>query len=87
MSTIYRKPNQIIHPWQFGHRQKKETWIWLRGLPPLVPTAVVGPPPHRDDPAVVEWEDCWRMGPSVDRPKKRSETFPGIANAMAQQWG
>jgi len=68
---------QIIHPWQFGHGETKETWLWLRGLPLLQPTNIVDGRQNR----------IWKMGPSKDRGKLRSKTYPGIAQAMAEQWG
>lgn len=77
MSSLYRKPDQVIQPWQFGHGETKATCLWLRGLPPLVPTDVV---PGRE-------ARVHRMPPSPDRWKQRSATFPGIAAAMAAQWG
>lgn len=77
MSTIWRKPDQIIQPWQYGHGESKKTCLWLKGLPLLVPTDVV----HGRDPKV------WKMSPSLDRAKLRSKTYPGIASAMASQWG
>ena len=77
MSTHYRKPDQIIQPWQFGHGETKATCLWLQGLPKLVPTDIVEGRAHR----------VWRMPPGPDRAKLRSKTFPGIAKAMAEQWG
>lgn len=77
MSTMYRKPDQIIQPWQFGHGETKATCLWLKGLPKLKPTNIVEGREQR----------IWKMPPSVDRWKERSKTFPGIAVAMAQQWG
>ena len=77
MSRIYRKPDQIIQPWMFGHGEVKTTCLWLKGLPPLIPTDIVE---GRE-------QKCWKMAPSPDRAKKRSKTFPGIAKAMADQWG
>lgn len=77
MSRIYRKPDQIIQPWQFGHGEVKTTCLWLKGLPLLKPTNIVD---GRE-------QKCWKMAPSPDRAKKRSKTFPGIAKAMAEQWG
>lgn len=77
MSTIYRKPDQIIQPWQFGHGETKATCLWLKGLPPLVPTNIVAGREQR----------VWRMSPGPDRVKLRSKTYPGIAKAMAEQWG
>lgn len=77
MNTIYRKPDQIIQPWQFGHGETKATCLWLTGLPLLVPTDIV---PGRE-------QRIWKMPPGPDRAKERSKTFPGIAQAMAEQWG
>jgi len=77
ISTRIRKPEQIIHPWQFGHGEVKATCLWLKGLPPLVPTNVV----DGREPRV------HRMAPSPDRWKERSRTYTGIAAAMAAQWG
>ncbi len=76
MSTYYRKPDQIIQPWQFGHGETKKTCLWLKGLPPLHPTEIVEGREHR----------IWRMPPSPDRQKNRAKTFPGIARAMSEQW-
>jgi len=77
MSTRYRKPDQIIQPWQFGHGETKATCLWLKGIPKLRPTNIVKGREQR----------IWKMGPSPDRAKLRSKTFPGIAKAMAEQWG
>ena len=77
MSTCYRKPDQIIQPWQYGHGETKSTCLWLRGLPMLLPTDIVEEREQR----------VWKMAPSPDRAKLRSKTYPGIAKAMAEQWG
>ena len=77
ISTRIRKPDQIVHPWQFGHGETKATCLWLKGLPKLVPTNIVSGRDNR----------VHRMAPSPDRWKERSRTFVGIAEAMAQQWG
>lgn len=77
MSSHYRKPDQILQPWQFGHGETKATCLWLKDLPQLVPTDIVEGREQR----------IWRMPPSEDRAKLRSKTFPGIARAMAEQWG
>jgi len=77
MSRIYRKPDQIIQPWQFGHGETKATCLWLKGLNPLKPTNIVEGREHR----------VWKMAPGPNRAKERSKTFPGIAKAMAEQWG
>jgi len=77
MSTLWRKPNQIVQPWQFGHGETKATCLWLKGLPKLKPTNIVEGRENR----------IWKMSPSKDRAKKRSLTYQGIAGAMAEQWG
>lgn len=77
ISSKIRKPDQIIQPWQFGHGETKATCLWLKNLPKLIPTDIVD-----GRQGVV-----WRMPPSEDRWKKRSETYQGIANAIAEQWG
>jgi len=76
MQKYIGKKSQVIHPWQFGHGETKETWLWIKGLPLLKPTDIV----HGRDPKV------WKMAPSKDRQKLRSKTYPGIARAIAQQW-
>ena len=76
MSTCYRKPEQIIQPWQFGHGETKATCLWLKNLPLLKPTNIVSGRENR----------IWKEPPSKDRWKKRSRTFQGIADAMATQW-
>lgn len=76
MSTLYRKPDQIVHPWQYGHGETKATCLWLKGLPLLVPTDIVEGRENR----------IHRLPPTADRGKLRSKTFEGIALAMAQQW-
>lgn len=77
ISSRIRKPDQTIQPWQFGHGETKATCLWLTGLPPLVPTDIVEGREAR----------VWKMGPSPERWRERSRTFPGIAAAMAAQWG
>lgn len=76
MSTYYRKPDQIIQPWQLGHGETKKTCLWLKGLPLLTPTNIVDGREQR----------IWKMPPSADRAKNRAKTFPGVAKAMAEQW-
>jgi len=76
ISTRIRKPEQIIQPWMFGHGEPKATCLWLKNLPSLTPTDIVSGREAR----------IHKMGPSPDRWKERSRTFPGIANAMANQW-
>ncbi len=85
MSREYRKPDQIIQPWQFGHPESKATCLWLHGLPKLRPTNVIAKP------ACGYWDNQTpsgqnKLGPSADRAKIRSKTYQGISEAMAQQW-
>ena len=77
MSRIYRKPDQIIQPWMFGHGETKATCLWLKNLPKLVSTDIVS---GREN-------QILKMGPSPTRAQDRSRTYAGIANAMAAQWG
>lgn len=76
MSTNYRKPDQIIQPWQFGHGETKATCLWLKGLPLLTATNIVD---GRE-------QKIWKTPPSEERAKLRSKTYKGIAEAMARQW-
>ena len=89
IGTRIRKSDQTIQPWQFGADASKATCLWLKGLPKLVPTSIV-------EPRIVNGKKRWgnqtdsgqnRLGPSDDRWKVRSETYVGIAEAMAAQWG
>lgn len=77
ISSRIRKPTQIVQPWMFGHGEVKATCLWLQGLPKLTPTNVVSGREAR----------VHRMPPSPDRWKERSRTLPGVAKAMAEQWG
>lgn len=77
MSSKYRKPDQIIQPWQFGHGETKATCLWLKNLPKLEPTNIVEGREAR----------IHKMPPSKDRARLRSVTYQGIADAMAEQWG
>ena len=88
ISSRIRKPDQIINPWQFGHDASKRTCLWLKNLPLLTPTDIV-------EPRIVNGKKRWanqtdsgqnRLPPSDDRWKIRSETYTGIAQAMAEQW-
>lgn len=95
MSTVYRKPDQIIQPYQFGNRARKATCLWLKGLSRLTPTNIVDPGNIDDNGhsygacatyaldengKTLRWNDPRTA-------KIRSKTFPGIARAMAEQWG
>ena len=76
MSTQYRKPDQIIQPWMFGHGETKATCLWLKNLPKLEPTDIVDGREQR----------IWKMPPGPERAKERSKTYEGIARAMSSQW-
>lgn len=89
ISSRIRKPDQIIQPYQFGDDASKKTCLWLKGLPLLRPTEYV-------EPRIVDGRKRWanqtdsgqnRLGPSPERARIRSLTYPGIAAAMASQWG
>jgi hypothetical protein len=90
MSTIYRKPDQIIQPYQFGDSFSKKTCLWLKGLPLLQPTNIVDQGEYTvcvNNKKTAKWHtDCWRL-PPAERRKARSKTFPGIAKTIAVQWG
>ena len=88
ISTRIRPPDQTVQPWQYGHDASKATCLWLKGLAPLRPTSFV-------EPRIVDGKRRWanqtdsgqnRLPPSADRWKIRSETYSGIAEAMASQW-
>lgn len=97
MSSIYRKPDQIIQPWQFGHSVSKKTCLWLKGLPPLKPTNIVEPEVIHSKGksggySGASWNVYDEAGKAISYndprvAKARSKTFPGIARAMAEQWG
>lgn len=77
LEIIGKKYDQIIQPWQFGHGETKSTCLWLKGLPKLQPSNIVEGREGR----------IWKMPPSPERSKLRSETYLGVAEAMANQWG
>lgn len=88
VSTMYKKPTQYVHPYQFGEPHSKKTGLWLKNLPPLVPTKLVEPQFHiykdgRKDPV---WHMDSMKLPPLERMKFRSKTFQGVADAMADQW-
>lgn len=89
MSTYYKKPDQVVHPYWFGDPERKATCLWLKGLPALVPTNMV-------EPVVItckngKTDSPWHMNtlglPAEERRKLRSKTFPGLAKAIVEQWG
>ena len=77
MSSEFRKPDQVLQPWMFGHGETKATCLWLKGLPKLIPTNIVEGRVQR----------LHLLPKTKDRAKLRSKTYPGIAKAMAEQWG
>lgn len=80
LSTLYRKPDQVVRAYQFGHAYKKDVCLWLKNLPPLKPTMIV-PPPYKTF-------DYWSTNRfTTSGGSKKSITFQGIADAMADQWG
>lgn len=90
MSSEWRKPNQIINPWMFGDPFEKKTCVWLKGLPELKATDVVEIPERKQfasGKSMPAWyADAFSL-PKEERAKLRSKTFPGVAKAMAEQWG
>ena len=86
MSTKYRKPDQIIQPWQHGHEATKSTCLWLKGLPKLKPTHIVGKGERHVTSGGRSLPKWYNLPQNKDRWKVRSKTFQGIADAMANQW-
>ena len=92
MPTFYRKPDQIIHPYHFGHPISKATCLWLKGLPKLMPTCIVKPKIVRDGMSGPAYHTMDERGKILgfndpETAKIRSKTYKGIARAMAEQWG
>ena len=90
MSTKYRKPDQIINPWEYGHRVTKATCLWLKNLPKLTPTNIVDKGEiwtAKSGKQMSQWYYDTSCLPPKEREKARNKTFQGIADAMAQQWG
>jgi len=94
MSSIYRKPDQIIQPWQYGHPESKKTCLWLKGLPLLEPTNILELPESgiwqnqtKDGQNKLIVDGKWIAFNDPRTAKERSKTYPGIAKAMAEQWG
>ena len=87
ISSHIRKPDQIIQPYQYGHEATKTTCLWLKGLPHLTPTAIVGKGARHITKSGKSLPEWYNLPPSADRWKIRSATFQGIADAMANQWG
>lgn len=90
MSRIYRKPDQIIQPWMFGHECTKSTCLWLKNLPLITPTNIVGKGEfvtYKSGKRMTKWyADAAKFDPKT-RTKLRNVTFQGIADAFADQWG
>lgn len=89
LSTIWKKPTQIVHPWWFGEKKLKPTCLWLKGLKPLKPTEMIRPPKVKDMTPEERrsWCEIWLTSPGKDRGQNRSRTFQSLADAYAQQWG
>jgi len=87
ISSRIRKPDQIIQPYQFGHEATKTTCLWLKGLPHLLPTDIVGKGERHVTKGGKSLPKWYNLPPSPTRWKERSKTFQGIADAMAHQWG
>jgi len=93
MSSVWRKPDQCIQPWQFGEPDTKKTCLWLKNLPPLMDTLIVNPEyviykSKKNKCGFSRYSKNWGpMGPSNHRGHDRSKTYQGIADAMADQWG
>jgi hypothetical protein len=87
MSTHYRKPDQIIHPWMFGESFSKSTCLWLKGLPLLTPTDIVDKGAFKTYGDGKRQQEWFANAKKKERNKIRSKTFAGIALAMATQWG
>lgn len=88
MSSKWRKPDQVIQPWQFGDEAQKTTCLWLKNLPLLMPTKIVGKGEFYVAPSgkkLPKWYNH-NTNNKADRQKSRSVTFDGIAKAMANQW-
>ena len=89
MSGVYRKPDQIIQPYEYGHPSKKSTCLWLKNLPELQPTEIVEPELVRyqcKNGKIATFSADYGAG-GGENGKRRSKTYPGIAKAMAEQWG
>jgi len=90
MSTEYRKPDQIIQPYQFGHNASKATCLWLKGLPILQPTDIVDKGEfitYKSGKRCSKWyAEAANGTTAIERTKIRNKTFKGIADAMASQW-
>ena len=87
ISSHVRKSDQIIQPWQFGHEATKTTCLWLKNLPPLTPTNIVGKGERHVTKSGKSLPKWYNLPPSETRWKIRSATYQGIADAMAEQWG
>ena len=86
MSRIFRKPDQIIQPYEYGHNESKKTCLWLKNLPLLLSTNFISCPPGQPRENQTKSKQN-KLGPSPNRSKIRGKTYPGIADAMANQWG
>lgn len=90
LSNHFMKPMEIINPWQYGHEANKPTCLWLKNLPPLLPTEIVGRGEFytkSNGNRMSKWSHITSGTRKEERAKIASRTFPGIAKAMAEQWG
>ena len=87
MSRLWRKPDQIIQPWMFGHEATKTTCLWLKNLQKLTPTNIVSKGNRHVTKSGKSLPEWYNLPPSENRSKIRSKTFDGIAEQMALQWG
>lgn len=87
LSSVWRKPDQIVQPWWFGDMATKATCLWLKNLPALQPTNVVDKGPRTRIAGRTSMPSWYNLPESKNRSRLRSITFPGLAQAMAQQWG
>jgi hypothetical protein len=90
LNRNWQKPTQIIHPWQFGHEASKPTCLWLRGLPCLLPTSIVGKGEFytkKNGVRIAKWSHITSGTRKEERARIASRTFSGVAQAMAEQWG
>ena len=87
LSRLWRKPDQMVQPWMFGDEACKETCFWLKGLPLLTPTEIVGRGNQVTFSSGRRMPSWYNLPPGPNRARLRSLTFPGMAKAMADQWG
>lgn len=85
LGAVLGKPTQIVQPYYFGDPAIKTTCLWLKNLPPLARTSALEPPQDKQERRC--WQQCWNEAPGPERRMNRARTYPGLAQAMAEQWG